>query len=257
MSHIQASGDSITFTYAKEKATNLGAGHLGPWHVKANPPCPEICVVHALGVYLLLNPHVLEPGSKLFPGSSQYNRYAIHFRKLVNHTYKDDMRRFGYEPGGLGTHSCRKGVASMVCSGSTACPPIAAVALRAGWTFGGVKDKYIFRADAGDQFVGRAAACLDIDSADFAVSPPYFEGEIEGEECDGGQGGLERRIAEFVRPRLPAGVAPGAYNLFVFAFASALFNHRALSALPASSPVKFAPLLVDIPEELLKCAVVS
>lgn len=40
---------------------------------------------------------------------------------------------------------------------------------------GGMKDKYIFREKAGDQYVGRCASLLDQLSKEFAVSPPYFD----------------------------------------------------------------------------------
>ena len=40
---------------------------------------------------------------------------------------------------------------------------------------GGVKDRYLKRESAGDQYVGRCAAGLDQLSKQFAVSPPYFD----------------------------------------------------------------------------------
>ena len=40
---------------------------------------------------------------------------------------------------------------------------------------GGVKDKYLTRADAGDQYVGRCASLLSQVTKEFAVSPPYFD----------------------------------------------------------------------------------
>ena len=67
----------------------------------------------------------------------------------------------GVEPGDLGTHSCRKGVGTMVAAGCTVSPPIVSICVRAGWSMGGVKDKYLKRENAGDQYVGRCASCLD------------------------------------------------------------------------------------------------
>ena len=81
----------------------------------------------------------------------------------------------GYEPGDLGIHSNRKGVATMIASGCTVSPPISPLCIRAGWVLGGSKDKYIFRESAGDQYVGRCGSCLDMLSKGFAVSPPYFD----------------------------------------------------------------------------------
>ena len=48
---------------------------------------------------------------------------------------------------------------------------------------GGVKDCYLKREDAGNQHVGRCAACLNPLSKEFGVSCPYFDfssfGEVE------------------------------------------------------------------------------
>ena len=63
----------------------------------------------------------------------------------------------------------------MVASGCTVSPPIVAICIRAGWAMGGVKDKYLNRADAGDQYVGRCASLLSQVTKEFAVSPPYFD----------------------------------------------------------------------------------
>ena len=75
----------------------------------------------------------------------------------------------------LGTHSCRKGVATMVAAGCTVSPPIVSVCVSTGWVMGGVKDNYLKRESAGGQHVGRCASCLPILSMDFSVSPPYFD----------------------------------------------------------------------------------
>ena len=59
----------------------------------------------------------------MFEGSNQYAGYLELFMKLV----KDNMNELnimGVVEGGLGTHSCRKGVASMVAEGCTVYPPI-------------------------------------------------------------------------------------------------------------------------------------
>ena len=79
------------------------------------------------------------------------------------------------ENGDVGTHSCRKGVATVVAAGCTVSPPIVSICVQAGWVMGGVKDRYLKRESAGDQYVGRCAAGLDQLSKEFAVSPPYFD----------------------------------------------------------------------------------
>ena len=63
----------------------------------------------------------------------------------------------------------------MCSSGCTVSPPMTSICLRAGWTKGGVKDKYLHFEKAGDQFVGRCVSGLDVLSAEFAVSPAFFE----------------------------------------------------------------------------------
>lgn len=75
----------------------------------------------------------------------------------------------------IGTHSIRKGASTYSTSGSTQCPGSTAVHLRAGWTLGGVQDRYLRYEGAGDQFVGRTVAGLNILSEDFAVLPPHFQ----------------------------------------------------------------------------------
>lgn len=80
----------------------------------------------------------------------------------------------GLKVNDIASHSARKGAATYVSSGSTACPPHAAITLRAGWSMPGVQDTYIRYEAAGDMFVGRTVAGLPINSPDFAVLPPHF-----------------------------------------------------------------------------------
>ena len=88
----------------------------------------------------------------------------------------------------------------MVTSGCTVYLPIAALCIWAGWFLGEVKDKYLFRERAVDQYFGRCAIFLDQLKKDFAVSPQYFDfielGEIEK---------LDRnsQICQFLETRLP------------------------------------------------------
>ena len=62
-------------------------------------------------------------------------------------------------------------------------PPIVSLCIRAGWSLGGVKDRYLFRENAGDQHVGRCASCLDPETKEFAISPVYFDfSSLDAEE---------------------------------------------------------------------------
>ena len=49
--------------------------------------------------------------------------------------------------------------------------------LRAGWSIGNGKERYLHYECAGDQFTGRTVTGLDVMDKTFAVSPPYFEGD--------------------------------------------------------------------------------
>ena len=84
---------------------------------------------------------------------------------------KSELQQLGVEEGDLGTHSCRKGVSTMVAAGCAVSPPIVSICVRAGWVMGGVKDRYLKRESAGDQSVGRYAVGIDQLSKRFSVSP--------------------------------------------------------------------------------------
>lgn len=67
----------------------------------------------------------------------------------------------GIEPGDLGAHSCRKGVGTTVAAGYTVYSSIVLIYFRAGWSMGGVKDKYLKTENVGNHYVFRCASCLD------------------------------------------------------------------------------------------------
>ena len=87
-----------------------------------------------------------------------------------------ELERRAIDPASLGTHSMRKGASTYGASGSTACPPSAALQLRAGWTLPGVQGTYLRYEAAGDMYVGRTVSGLPIDKPEFAILPPNFEG---------------------------------------------------------------------------------
>jgi hypothetical protein len=74
----------------------------------------------------------------------------------------------------IGVHSIRKGSSTYVASGSTQGPSFASICNRAGWTLGGVHERYIKFEGAGDQFVGRTVRGVSLDSPNFSMLPPYF-----------------------------------------------------------------------------------
>jgi len=110
-------------------------------HCYANPFEPEVCFFLSLGVYFLC----WKPGGRnrpLFPGDDQYQRFS-EFLCRIARAMEEELKAHGVSYKDIGTHSCRKGSASLCSSGSTSCPPMAAICLRAGWSLGTVQDKYI------------------------------------------------------------------------------------------------------------------
>lgn len=92
----------------------------------------------------------------LFPGDDEYER----FRKVLGRVLEGpqiaaELERLGSVATDISTHSMRKGTSTYCSSGSTACPSAVAVHLQAGWSMGGVQDRYLRHDAAGDMFVGR------------------------------------------------------------------------------------------------------
>jgi hypothetical protein len=88
-----------------------------------------------LGIYLLCY-QVDGTRHQLFPGDNQYERYRALFQRLLNFPHVvQELERRGCTPDQFGTHSSRKGPATFASSGSTACPPQAAICIRAGSDF--------------------------------------------------------------------------------------------------------------------------
>ena len=71
------------------------------------------------------------------------------------------LKIIGFEEGYLGSHYCQKGVATIVDAGCTMTPPIVALFIQTGWFLGGVKEKYLFRDKASDQYVRHCTSLLD------------------------------------------------------------------------------------------------
>ena len=65
---------------------------------------------------------------------------------------------------------------------------------------GGVKDRYLKRESAGDQYVGCCAAGLDQLSKRFAISPPYFYFIVISDAIE--RACLCKRIKEWLHSRI-------------------------------------------------------
>ena len=128
----------------------------------------------ALAKYLLNHPDLLQEGSTLFPRDSQYERFVKVFHKVIREN-KEEFEKLGVKPGDLGSHSTGKGSITLVCSKCTVSPPMSSICLRACWSMGNVKDRYIHYEKAGDQFCGRSVTGISSLCKEFAVSQAYFE----------------------------------------------------------------------------------
>ena len=100
-----------------------------------------LCPVISLSRYLFFYPDVLKGDVSLFEGKSHYTQYATRLKNLVKQL-DTQLTRLGFEAEDLGSHSCCKGVATMVASGYTVSLPIVVLCIWAGWFLGGVKDKH-------------------------------------------------------------------------------------------------------------------
>ena len=253
ITHITVKSDCLTFQFAKSKGHQNGEEHVGPWHVYANPLEPHLCVVLSLARYLFTYPELFLNNTALFQGSAQYCRYSKLFLNLLKEN-EEELKRMGVEPGDLGTHSCRKGVGTMVAAGCTVSPPIVSICIRAGWAMGGVKDKYLKQENAGDQYVGRCASCLDQLEKSFGISPPYFDysslDELE-------QINTKRRINSWLKERTPEyeKVPACSRALIEFLFASICFHHTYLcNNMHEECRFRASPFFTNIPQEFIECA---
>jgi len=122
---------------------------------------------------LLAFPRIVVDESKLFPGSDQKSRFGACLHRMMK-LHKSLYHNKCSDPDELGTHSIRKGAATYCCAGVHPGPPIVSVCLRAGWTIGRVKERYLKYENAGDELVGRTLTGIPPTSCDFGVSPVYF-----------------------------------------------------------------------------------
>ena len=88
--------------------------------------------------------------------------------------YPEELFALGISPGDLRSHSARKGASSHACAGTTVTTPMVSICLRAMWSMGHVKERYLQYEKAGNQYLGHAVSGLDVNSMKFAVSSPFF-----------------------------------------------------------------------------------
>lgn len=256
INHIYFENDSLVFQFAKSKGHRKGEKHVGPWHLYSNPYKPWLCPILALSRYLFCYPEVLRGDVPLFEGRQQYSRYCSIFNRMVK-SCASELKLLGFEPGDLGTHSSRKGVATMIADGCTISPPIASLCIRAGWVMGGVKDKYIFRENGGDQYVGRCASCLDMLSKEFSVSPPHFDfSSLNPDE----RRDKKEEIHNFIQNRIPdiKHISPQTFHLVYMCFATVCYHYDELQKnMHPECILRNAALFRDIPKNICEYSKVA
>lgn len=104
--------------------------------------------------------------------------------------------------------------------------------MRTGWALGGVQDRYLRYEAAGDCHVGRCAAGLRPDSAEFAVLPPFFMRRNDNIEAG----------VRVVFPNAPPNLA----RVLEFCLASLVYHFDYLDQnLAANHALRSTPLFAD------------
>ncbi|KAL7564565.1 hypothetical protein ACA910_013964 [Epithemia clementina (nom. ined.)] len=165
--------DLFEIFFGHSKTDQLGNNAKYPRHIFVNPSIPLVCPVLALAMYFCCCFNVPQTQDKpLFPGNLQYDHFNDCLeRVLVEHS--ETLCVLGYQPGDIGTHSICKGATTFVSS-LPGGPPPTTVCIKGGWTMSTVKDIYMQKSLAGDEFVGQCLCLLPLLQAEFGVSPPHF-----------------------------------------------------------------------------------
>ena len=166
--------DHMKVYFPKHKSDQHGLTSSEPRHVYSNPLDPNICPIRALGAYLIAFPDILNhKHGRLYPGESQKKRFGKQLGVVLKRHYHE-FQEIGCDANDIGTHSIRKGAATYCTCACHPGPPIVSVCLRAGWTLGRVKERYLKYDAAGDQLVGRCLSGIHPQNKLFSISPVFF-----------------------------------------------------------------------------------
>ena len=261
--HITWEDDSLVFRFAKSKTDQTGRNTNQVWHVYATPDKPATCPVLALATYVFSNPGLTNicgesfnmdddvGSSRLFPGGDQYGRFMACLHRVIENNLEEFLL-LGIKPGDLGSHSARKGASSFASAGSTVSPPMVSICLRAMWSMGPVKERYLQYEKAGDQYLGRVVSGLDVNDVSFAVSPPYFES------------GIADDVSENINNLLKAFTVGGGnlsgeiFQVLYFCFVSLCYHFDYLVGItPRRSKLQASPFFTNIPNYAREAAVVK
>mmetsp|Transcript_12129 Transcript_12129/g.15607 ORF Transcript_12129/g.15607 Transcript_12129/m.15607 type:complete len:659 (-) Transcript_12129:55-2031(-) len=243
--HISWSGDALTIYVGKMK--NDQENTRGYWrHVYANPLNPTICPVLALSLVIFSCGYRKEGTQRLFASNFQdnFNKWLTKFLKAK----AQELLVLGLVVCLIGSHSFRKGVATLIASFPGGADSIS-IWLRAGWSLGTVAQRYIFASTGGDQFVGRCAVGLSILTEHFAILPPHFHMPSVTEVM------TPERWEELV-PNYKT-MPPGFRSAMPYLLASFLKHREFLDQmLPSNHPVRYckawtSKFAVDLSEKVL------
>jgi hypothetical protein len=260
--HVTWDDDCLVFRFPKSKTDQTGRNRDQLWHVYATPNNPATCPVLALATYIFANPGLTQRNfeddsqdspdagerevgdntGRLFPGSDQYGRFMDCLRRIVDNN-REEFLKLGISPGDLGLHSARKGSCSLASAGTTVSPPMVSICLRAMWSMGSVKERYLQYEKAGDQYLGRVVSGLDVNCVSFAVSPPYFEN-------DGNNDDVSDRVHELVKDYMVEGysIKGEVLKLLYYCFASLCYHYDFLvEILPKRNKLQASPFFTNLP----------
>ena len=261
--HITWEDDCLAFRFAKSKTDQTGRNSDQVWHVYATPNNPYVCPVLALATYIFANPSLTNVenfteadregnvSGRLFPGGDQYGRFMDCLRRVVEKN-QGVFLALGIRPGDLGSHSARKGACSFAAAGSTVCPPMVSICLRAMWSMGSVKERYLQFEKAGDQYLGRVVSGLDVNDVSFAISPPYFE-------CGDNEDDVREEILTLLKEFTVGGhgIRGEIFQLLYFCFASLCYHFDFLvEVLPKRNKLQASPFFTHIPNYAREAATV-
>ena len=256
INHISWDEDSLIFYFMKSKGDQEGLNSNEPWHIYSNPLNPFICPILALTRYVFCNPSVLNGSCKLFESTDPYQRYSKALRRILE-ANESTFEGMGVDIDDIGSHSARKGSATRCSTGCTVSPPMASICLRAGWSMGPVRERYIHYEKAGDQFVGRTVCGLNSMSTEFGISPCYFDftGIHEGDRQS-----TQDSIDETIKQLIVGGMelAPKAYLISKYFYASLCYHHKFLdNTICSSDRLRQSPLFQHCSENHMKLAVIK
>ena len=245
LEHLDWTNDALTILFCHTKTNQTGqAKGLHPRHVYANPFCPQICPILALGIYFLTNV-ARSDSPKLFHSSREYDRVLGGLRKTIESVSDELMELVGMTAKEWALHSYRKGSASYASNGPCAVHKSISDN-RGGWTQAGQGDVYYGYVPEGDQLIGRVLSGLPMSSPNFAILPPMFRGGI-----------LEETVMKALRLLFPtymkpAGEGEGAAQrgvparILSFCLASVVFHYEWLDkTLVNDHPLRTTPLFTD------------